>query len=76
MTREEIDAEADRLLGSIPIAKAHARPLLIAYMEHHAGLPIDQKCPYCGGSLSVVDHGTAWTVTCDCKKSESSFRGL
>jgi hypothetical protein len=39
-------------------------------------LPIDQECPYCHGAIWVEDHGTAWTVRCQCGRCTNSFRGL
>ena len=75
MTRAEIETEADKICSTSNL-QPHARPLVIAWMEYTEGLPIDQNCPYCFESLQILDHGTAWTVTCPCGKSENTMRGL
>ncbi|GAB3357499.1 hypothetical protein GCM10027430_26860 [Lysobacter tyrosinilyticus] len=74
-TREEIEAEVATLAEgkSLP---PHARPSLTALLQHKNNLPIDQACPYCGQTLWVEDHGTAWTIKCPCGKSDNSWRGL
>jgi hypothetical protein len=75
MNREEIEAEID-LIAADRFETPHARPAVIAWLEHRNDIPIDQNCPYCLNLLSVTDDGEAWTVSCACGKSESVFRGL
>lgn len=74
MNREEIEAE----IGSIDperFESLHAKPAVIAWLEHRNDLPIDQACPYCDEMLSAADDGEECTVTCPCGKSESNFPG-
>lgn len=74
MNREEIEAEISSI-DSSRFESLHARPAVIAWLEHRNDLLIDQTCPYCEELLSAADDGEACTVTCPCGKSESSFRG-
>jgi hypothetical protein len=75
MNREEIEAEVDAI-GSDRFLTPHARPSVIAWLEHQNDLAIDQQCPYCFEVLSVSDAEDACTVSCPCGKSESVFRDL
>lgn len=73
-SREQIEIEATEMAAELK--RPHAKPVVMALMEHQSGLPVDQSCAVCGAALEVVDHGTAWTVKCPCGKSTSTFRGL
>lgn len=75
MTRGEIELEADTSCADSDFSP-HGRPSIVAWLEYCNGLPNDQKCPYCLQLLHILDHGSAWTVTCPCGKSENAFRGL
>ena len=78
MTYDEIEAAASRLVAaggrSLP---EHARPMLIAYMQHTSGLAVTARCPFCGLLLSVVPlSSSAWSVSCPCGRSHDTLRGL
>ncbi len=72
MNREEIEAEISSI-DPERFESLHARPAVIAWLEHQNQLAIDQTCPYCDESLSAADDGEVCVVTCPCSKSESSF---
>lgn len=74
----EIEAEASGLVQSakkpLPV---HAKPVLAALLQHHARLPVIERCPYCAGLLRVdAPSESAWLVVCPCGKSKDTFRGL
>jgi hypothetical protein len=76
-TYEEIDAEWERLAASLGRAcPPEGKATMIAWMQHNAKSPITAQCMHCSGLLKVIDHGTAWTVTCPCGRSKDTIRGL
>jgi hypothetical protein len=50
--RVELEQEVDRLLASLPQAPA-GKEILLARAEAHAGILVDQNCPFCGQLLEV-----------------------
>lgn len=75
LTREEIDAEASQILQGRE-ATPTARAIIIAWLEHKSGLPIDQHCQHCGEQLHVQGRKGSWLVSCPCGKTVDTLRGL
>jgi hypothetical protein len=74
---DENDAAIERELASLRFLKPDQRPVMKAYLQFHAGVPIDQQCPSCGGSIAVESPGPeVWITRCHCGKCNSSFKGL
>jgi hypothetical protein len=81
MTREEIEAEADRLCKENPKIPPEARACFTAFLEHENKISIDQHSRHCNGVLAVEDRnqdgpGQAWIIKCPCGRTNDLYRGL
>jgi NADH pyrophosphatase NudC (nudix superfamily) len=78
VTYEEIEAEASRFVASFrrPVPP-QAKALFAAFSQHTSGLAVVERCPYCGGLLSVTELSPeAWSVSCPCGRSHDTLKGL
>lgn len=78
-TKQELEEEVERLLGSLP-EKVGLRAVLLAYFEAECGIPVNQVCLWCNQSLQVTPYPDGFqqggSVRCPCGKSNDEFKGL